>query len=99
MPGTRRRPPIRPFGPRITRAALDIFVELRKRKYPTPQWWELHNQLHDELGLKPWEWPAVENPGSACVYPKGSQAAKDWQPNERGRELWQQLEAALEDVE
>jgi hypothetical protein len=96
MPGTKRVPIARHAMPRITPAAVAIFAEIRKHKYPSERWWELHNRLHDELGCKPWEWPCIEHPDSVCCYPEGSPAAQSWRPNEEARALWRQLEAALE---
>ena len=58
------------------------------------EWQRAHNVLHDELGLKPWEWPAVEHPESVCPYPAGSPAAAQWQRDERGVALYRELEEA-----
>jgi len=41
-----------------------------------------------------WDWPVIENPRSVCPYPEGSAAAKDWRPDERGRQMWRLLEQA-----
>jgi hypothetical protein len=47
------------------------------------QWWDLHNQLHVELRLKPWQWPCIpRNP-----YPPGSPAAREWRPGTEQEEL------------
>jgi hypothetical protein len=41
---------------------------------PCAAWRDLHNALHQELGLRPWEWPAVaHNP-----YPPGTPEARAW---------------------
>jgi hypothetical protein len=29
------------------------------------RWWDLHRELHAELKLRPWEWPAVDHPPGA----------------------------------
>jgi hypothetical protein len=53
-------------------------------------WYELHNQLHVELRLKPWVWPCVpRNP-----YPPNSPEARAWRSNPEQQELWDQLDAA-----
>jgi hypothetical protein len=69
MPTTRKtihRKPTR----RITKRAVDIFdtmEELAARCGCTDvvqecdacrEWWNQHNELHDELKLRPWQWPA-----------------------------------------
>jgi hypothetical protein len=60
------------------------------------EWWGRHAILHRSLNLKPWEWPAVENPDALNPYPEGSQAAQDHKPDLRGRELYRALEKAAE---
>lgn len=43
------------------------------------KWWDVHFQLHTELGLRPWSsWPCVENPRAENPYPRGSVAAQKW---------------------
>jgi hypothetical protein len=52
--------------------------------------WRLHGALHSELGMKPWQWPALpQNP-----YPPSSAAAKLWQPDPEALALWEALAAA-----
>jgi hypothetical protein len=47
------------------------------------QWWDLHNELHVELRLKPWQWPCIpKNP-----YPPGSPGAREWRPGTEQEEL------------
>ncbi len=59
------------------------------------RWWNLHSDLHDELGLKPWQWPAFVNPVADTNYwPEGSYMWEHWVPNEEGRAMWRLLEAA-----
>jgi hypothetical protein len=58
------------------------------------RYWNLHGHLHKELRAKPWQWPVIERPTARNPYPAGSAAAKDWRPDERGRELWRLLEQA-----
>jgi hypothetical protein len=59
------------------------------------QWWAAHNALHDELRLRPWQWPAVpSNP-----YPPGHPSARAWarevsRSDSRAAELYRTLRAA-----
>jgi hypothetical protein len=54
------------------------------------RWWTAHNELHDELRLDPWLWPAVpRNP-----YPVGSPGAREWRPDADAKALWDRLKAA-----
>jgi hypothetical protein len=54
------------------------------------RWWDLHNELHIELALPPWRWPAIpKNP-----FPPNSRDAREWRPNTEQRELWNLLDAA-----
>jgi hypothetical protein len=61
-------------------------------------WWEAHSQLHDELGLKPWQWPAFEYPDEANPYAAFSNAARDWTHRRAARPeafaLFRELRAA-----
>ena len=66
----------------------------RSRCEHCDKWWTLHARLHRELGARLWDWPVIENPRSVCPYPEGSAAAKDWRPDERGRQMWRLLEQA-----
>ena len=40
------------------------------------EWWEQHSMLHDALQLRPWQWPAIQNPATESPYPAGSPAAE-----------------------
>jgi len=57
------------------------------------QWLDLHDHLHRELRLKPWQWPCVpRNP-----YPPGSAAAQTWRADGEQQALWDLLhDAAVE---
>jgi len=59
-------------------------------------WWDEHRVLHAELGLRPWEYPAVEWPGSECPYPPNSPAAERWEPDLAAQSRWAQLERAAQ---
>jgi hypothetical protein len=37
----------------------------------------LHSQLHDQLDLRPWQWPAVVHP-ERNAYPKDTSAYEWW---------------------
>jgi len=86
MPGTRRTPLIRPPVGQITPRAVDLFVAMGRLRCtcPTPKpptqppctgcerWYDLHAELHSELGCKPWEWPCLarqkpKGAGSTCM--------------------------------
>jgi hypothetical protein len=57
---------------------------------PCSQWWQLYSQLHRELSLPPWRWPALPQ----CPFPPNSAAARAWQPAPEPLALWQALTAA-----
>jgi hypothetical protein len=55
-------------------------------------WYDLHAALHDELGLKPWQWLALpRNP-----YPPGSPQARRWRAHSDSEQSvrWRLLDAA-----
>jgi hypothetical protein len=54
------------------------------------RWWDLQDELHIELDLPPWRWPAIpRNP-----YPPGSPKAREWRAGTEQEELWKLLEEA-----
>jgi hypothetical protein len=53
---TKRTPIARPPVTRITPAAIRLYGLLRRVK-GGKEWWDIHDQLHDELRLPPWEFP------------------------------------------
>src|SRR3954447_14558774 len=72
MSGTRRVLLFRPSAVQITPRAIDLYVAMGKLKCTCPppsptrspcpsceRWYDLHDELHRELGCKPWEWPCV----------------------------------------
>jgi hypothetical protein len=63
------------------------------------EWWHHHATLHDELKLRPWEWPAVEHPEAESPYPEGSNADRNWKPDLEARERYRLLEIALKEME
>jgi hypothetical protein len=77
-------------GPYITAEAVEIFRRMRAVRNGSDAWWALHAELHDALGLRPWQWPAIEHPKSKCVYPPSTGGAA-WYPHAVA--LWQELEA------
>ena len=75
MPVKRRKPKTR--IPQISPEAVGAFKRMEAAK-TSDEWWAAHSILHDELKLKPWEWPAFEVPGADCPYPAGTHAARYW---------------------
>jgi hypothetical protein len=58
------------------------------------RWFDLHDQLHIELRLNPWQWPCLpRNP-----YPPGSPKARDWRPGTEAAGLWGLLNEALKEA-
>jgi hypothetical protein len=58
------------------------------------QWWDLHNELHIELRLQPWQWPCIpRNP-----YPPGSPGAREWRPGTEQQELRDLLNEARQEA-
>jgi hypothetical protein len=62
------------------------------------RWWELHRQLHNELGCRPWQWPCIEHPNSVSPYPEGSRTAQTWRPKQEARRMWQALAQAAQEA-
>jgi hypothetical protein len=62
------------------------------------RWWRMHSQLHRELRLKPWHWPAYTHPEAVCPYPEGTPAAQKWKPDTRGHAVFRALEAAAREA-
>jgi len=74
---TNRTPIQRPAATPITDRALDLFEAMGRLKCSCPpprplagepcpgcrQWFDLHDLLHTELKLKPWQWPCVSRRG------------------------------------
>jgi hypothetical protein len=58
------------------------------------RWWELQNELCDELRTKPWEYPCVEDPRTENPYLRGMPAHATWEPNHRAQAMWRQLHSA-----
>jgi hypothetical protein len=86
MSGTRRTPLTRPPVGQITPRAIDLYESMGKLKCTCPspkpptqgpcpgcsRWYDLHDDLHTELGCRPWEWPCVarqspKRAGSTCM--------------------------------
>jgi hypothetical protein len=96
MAGTKRTPINRPPTGGITREAVVLFDAMRRCNCVCQKrdlrecngcrrWWELHDQLHAELKLKPWDWPATQNPRSNWVMPEA-------------QERWRQLDQASREL-
>jgi hypothetical protein len=85
MSGTRRTPLARRPAVQITPRAVELFAAMGRLRCtcapPPPErascpgcqrWYDLHAELHAELGCKPWEWPCVarqspKRAGSTCM--------------------------------
>lgn len=57
---------------RISPRARELFRQLQAETEGSSRWWELHGELHEELSLKPWEWPAVIRPEAKTDSEPGS---------------------------
>jgi hypothetical protein len=58
---------------------------------------ELHEQLIDELGVrptKPWEDLQITPPDVTCPYPEFHVLAREWRPDRRGQRLYRLLQRA-----
>jgi hypothetical protein len=60
MPTTRKTITRRPIR-RITNRAVDLFDEMEALPQDSDPWWKWHAELHSELRLRPWEWPAYSD--------------------------------------
>jgi hypothetical protein len=58
------------------------------------EWWVQQGIICRELALKPWHWPAVEDPEMDNPYPEGSFAAAEWRPNAAACALWRVFDEA-----
>ena len=59
-----RRPRREPRFPRFSDAALNAFREMQKLERKGHDWRNEHDILLRELGIKPWQFPAVQRPGT-----------------------------------
>jgi len=77
MSGTKRQPiQLRVLTP-ITARAVDLYESMQRLRCTCPpleplmgepcpgckRWFDLHAELHTELGCKPWEWPCASRQG------------------------------------
>jgi hypothetical protein len=90
MAGTKRTPIRRPpTGGKITAEAVRLYDVMRRVRCTCPggecagcrRWWKLHDELHTELRLQCWDWPAILSPHSNWV-------------KAEAQERWRQLDAA-----
>src|SRR5262249_55603802 len=71
-------------GPRFTAEAIEAFrrmhalesqctctADVEESCAACDAWWDHHRVLFHELRLKPWEFPAVQIPGTPPTYPTG----------------------------
>jgi hypothetical protein len=61
-------------------------------------WWHWHRILHAELGLRPWQYPAIEKPGTASPFPAGSEADQGWSPDFTAQDRWRALRRAAREA-
>ena len=54
---TKRTPISRPMARQITAEHVELYVALCEARSGSKEWWQLHNALHDALGLPPWQFP------------------------------------------
>jgi len=77
MSGTRRVPLARLPTAQITPRAVELFEAMGRLRFTCPppspsrslcggcqRWYDLHDELHRELGAKPWQWPVVARQSS-----------------------------------
>jgi hypothetical protein len=91
--GSKRTPINRETRRQITPVAIEAFKRMEqlrtqcgcllmkhgRRCSACDEWWKQHSILHDEVGAKPWEWPAFLDPDDTNPYPPVSQAAREWE--------------------
>src|SRR5262249_44979572 len=85
----------------ITPQMIAVFDKLRRAR-SEQQYDDLHGELwgayQAELRARtgrtrPWEWPICVDPRyDENPYPHGTWPHANWQPNERARAMWRQLE-------
>ena len=85
---TTRTPINRPPRSHITPRAIELFKQMQGCDGELSQ--QLHNELHDELQLKPWQWPAIVDPDEGQTeYPEYTGGGQ-WHP--QAQALWRELE-------
>jgi hypothetical protein len=62
-------------------------------------WWQQHGILVAELRLKPWEFPAIEDPEAASPYPEGSEAWKNDKPDVEAQARYRALAQAVAEAD
>jgi hypothetical protein len=100
---TKRIPIGRSPTPKITVTAVRLFESMQRLVCcmcgPSEcrhcrRWWDLHSELHKELGARLWQWPCIEHPGTRSPYPRGSEADKRWEPDLDAQAMWRALAGA-----
>jgi hypothetical protein len=99
---TKRTRKQRPAIPKITRRALTLFRKMQRLgpKCTCPDdpphgdcaactgWWTAHSELHAELNLWPWHWPAI--------FERGDPVTERWaEPQAR---IWHALKNAAQEA-
>jgi hypothetical protein len=82
---TKRTPINRDHRRQFSPLAIELFGKLKAAE-DKDEWWEIHNQLHDELRCKPWEWPCVQDPDP--------EVERNYEPRPEALALWAALEGA-----
>lgn len=76
---------------RITPKAVKLFKQMQQEQDDTDAsreaWWGIHRELHDELRLRPWQWPAIVDPSEPVDV-----RDRTWEP--QARQLYRELEQA-----
>lgn len=91
-----KRTPRNPGQRRISGAALDLFVAWRALEAGEAAR-ETLAALRHELGLRPWQYPGIEDPDVENPHPVGCHTARVWeQRRQDGIALYLALEAAVE---
>ena len=83
---------INPPLSRITPRAVELFRAMQKLDARSDQWRGLHKELHRELKLRPWQYPAIISPDAPNLYPPNT-AGGEWHP--KAQKLFRDLEAAM----
>src|SRR5262245_10043902 len=105
---TKRTPIGRTPIPQIMPRAIELFDAMRRCRCTCPphrnpltrcsacdRWWQLQNQLCDELRTRPWEYPCIEDPREADGPDDRPEAQERWRLlAEASREAKRQERAA-----
>jgi hypothetical protein len=100
---TKRTPIARQHNAPVTETAIKLFIQMQrlrctcdpeKRFDECPgceRWKALEEHLGRELGCRPWEYPAIQDPRAGNPEPPGTYNYERWQPDLKARERWKAL--------